>query len=374
MTGTLEEHHGYLSDARRIAQFEKAIARSVRPGDVVVDLGCGFGVLGFMCLEAGAARVYGIDSTDAIDIARETAARAGLADRYVCLRGRSFELDIPERVDVLICDHVGYFGIDYGIVAMLADARRRFLKPGGRIIPEAVTPMLAAVRSDVARDTLEIWSKPDIPANYAWLRDYAVNTKHALDYSSQAIASQPVQCAVVDFAAEVSATIASHATLEADLAGRIDGIGGWFDCTLAGDVTMTNSPLASDRIDRQQIFLGLETPFEVEAGDLIEVDVRVRHEDSIVAWSVLVPRTGQRERHSTWASMPLSEGERLRPNQNARTLNARGRAAQLVLAMVDGARTGAEIEAAILAEHPELFPDAEQMKRFIRAELARSSR
>ena len=81
MASVLEEHIEYLTLPGRNALYAKAISRIIKPGDVVVDLGCGVGVLGLLCLEAGAARVYGIDHSDAIELARETVAKAGLSDR-----------------------------------------------------------------------------------------------------------------------------------------------------------------------------------------------------------------------------------------------------------------------------------------------------
>lgn len=148
MYDVLKEHIGYVSDQRRLQAYRNAIAQVVRPGDVVADVGCGTGILGLLALQAGAGKVYAIDSTDAIWIAKETFKRAGLADKVKCLRGSSFEVDLPEPVDVLLCDHVGYFGIDYSLIETVSDARRRFLKPDGRIVPRGLTLQLAAIEHE----------------------------------------------------------------------------------------------------------------------------------------------------------------------------------------------------------------------------------
>ena len=87
------------------------------PGDRVADLGCGSGILGLLCLRAGAGQVFGIDSTAMIEVARETFLRAGLAGRGDFIHGHSHRVELREPVDLVICDHVGYFGFDYGIVA-----------------------------------------------------------------------------------------------------------------------------------------------------------------------------------------------------------------------------------------------------------------
>src|SRR5262245_14090900 len=125
----LEEHLGYLRDVKRLALYERALGQSVRAGDVALDLGCGTGVLGMMALRAGASFVHCIDSGPILRAAQQSFERADLADRASFLQSRSFAVELGEKADIGICDHVGYFGVDYGVIELLADARRRLLKP-----------------------------------------------------------------------------------------------------------------------------------------------------------------------------------------------------------------------------------------------------
>ena len=66
----LDEHLGYVTDIQRMRRYRAALAAAVRPGDHVLDLGCGVGVLGHLSLEAGAARVTAIESGDIVQVAR----------------------------------------------------------------------------------------------------------------------------------------------------------------------------------------------------------------------------------------------------------------------------------------------------------------
>jgi predicted RNA methylase len=148
MAKTLEEHHGYLSDAVKVERYRSAIQKAVQAGHVVIDLGCGSGLLGLMALEAGASKVFFVEEGAIIEVARKAVADAGYADNAEFFRVNSFELSLPEQADVVVCDHVGYFGFDYGILALLADARERFLKPDGIILPAQIELKLAPVGSD----------------------------------------------------------------------------------------------------------------------------------------------------------------------------------------------------------------------------------
>jgi len=57
-----------------------ADAIQIMPGETVIDVGCGSGVLAFVAAKLGAAKVYGVDlSQRAVEAARENARRLGLA-------------------------------------------------------------------------------------------------------------------------------------------------------------------------------------------------------------------------------------------------------------------------------------------------------
>jgi methylase of polypeptide subunit release factors len=85
-----------------------ADALEISPGDTVIDVGCGSGVLAFVAAKLGAGKVYGCDlSGPAVEAARENAARLGLSDICEFRQGNLLEPVRDVRADVLIGDVSG---------------------------------------------------------------------------------------------------------------------------------------------------------------------------------------------------------------------------------------------------------------------------
>lgn len=370
MSEVLEEHLDYISMRGRDGYYRDAIAKALQPGDVVADLGCGFGILGILCLEAGASHVYGVEHADAIEIARESVLRAGLADRYTCIRGITYRIDLPEKVDLVICDHIGWFGFDYNIIHLLRDANARFLKPGGTMVPNRLRLHCAGVSSQDCRDKAEAWISEPVSHHYHWLNEYSLNTKHAFSFSGEELLTDEGTFGEVDLTAHEPENYAFKTKLVASRDGRFDGIAGWCHAELANDVWMTNSPLAEGHIRRDQVFLAVEEPFDVKAGDEIEISLRFRYDDPMITWIVRGPRGTKTQKMSTWKATVLTQQDLVTQSGDPVSLSQVGKARQVVLTYIDGKRTGREVEDAVLTDHPTLFPTESATRRFVNVVLA----
>ena len=137
----LSEHEEMLSDSVRVQAYHQGIHRNVQPGDVVVDLGTGTGLLAFMASRAGAKKVYAVEHSDVIEIAREIARHNGFTNiEFVQTNSREFTP--PEPVDVVLHEQMGDELFNENMVQNLLDVRDRFLRPHGRIRSEEHTSEL----------------------------------------------------------------------------------------------------------------------------------------------------------------------------------------------------------------------------------------
>ncbi len=270
----LDYHLSMLQDTARMDSFRRAINATVKPGDVVVDIGCGSGVLSFMACEAGARKVYAIDGGPVIEVAREIAIDNGFDDRIEFLRGWSLEVGLPERADVLISETIGNTGFDEGIIAWSFDARQRLLRPGADIIPKRVRMWVAAAQADEDHALVSDWLAPELPYNYAAAYRRAAKTLWFADFTPNNLLGQPELAADVDLQTAPNEPIISAGTLQIDRDGELHGMACWFDSMLCAGVTADNMPPREDT-SWSHGFLPLAESLEVSAGDRFSWEVSV---------------------------------------------------------------------------------------------------
>lgn len=136
MKSASQRHARMVGDSKRTDPLLRTVAKAVQKGDVVLDIGTGVGILAIAAAKAGAKRVVAIDcDADALEEAARRAKKARVDDRISFVQKLSFDLKLPKRADVILCETVGSFAFDENILATLSDAKRRLLTSGGRIVP-----------------------------------------------------------------------------------------------------------------------------------------------------------------------------------------------------------------------------------------------
>jgi protein arginine N-methyltransferase 1 len=376
----LEEHRGYLADANRVAAYARAIQEVVRPGSVVLDLGCGTGVLGLLACRAGAARVYAVDESGMIEVARRSYEANGFAERVSFIHGHSTAITLPERVDVVVADQIGAFAHGAGLQEVFADARARFLKPRGRAIPSRIELYVALVEHAETYANVDFWSGPRAGFDFTFLHSKAVNKTHLLWLRPADLLGDPARLCSFDPTDEPSPVLRANFT--ARRSGTLHGLGGWFTAQLAPGVRLTNSPLACDAIQRRCMFLPIERPVPLAPGSRVRVSMDILPGDDVLRWKVRpvgaaardagVPQAGFS--HSTFQGMLTckDEVERSRP-EFVPKLVPLARARRLVYELCDGRRTRREIEEELRRRLPKLFRTPGHAQRFVTEIISRES-
>jgi SAM-dependent methyltransferase len=232
-----------LLDKIRCDAYREAIRRTVKPGDVVVDLGAGTGLLSFFALQAGARHVYAMEMTEIADVAAELIEANGFRGRITLLRQNSRKARLPERCDVLVTETLSSFCFESeNTIEFVADARARFLKPGGRIIPESADTFLLPVSS-------ESFGLGRLPPRFYDLDYRPFVKKLATEYRLVRASgkpfvalSEPALCYHLDFYKATQNPGKTFAPFRVLADGRLDGFLGWFEARLCEGITLSNSP------------------------------------------------------------------------------------------------------------------------------------
>ncbi|MFZ2493949.1 MAG: 50S ribosomal protein L11 methyltransferase [Thermoanaerobaculia bacterium] len=267
-------HRDLLSDQVRIDAYRAALNATVRPGDVVVDVGTGTGILAFLACQAGARHVYAIEQQHTADGAALLARQLGFADRITVLHGRSTEVELPERADVLVSETIGPLVFNEGWLGIVIDARERLLAPGARLIPSVVDVWIAPVEvPKVYAEQLDWWSTPRHGFDFSLLRMFEANALHSANIDRESLLASPATMMSLR-AAEVSDPVQhGSAAFVADRDGTLHGFAIGFTATLADGITLTNA--WGPATTWQQGLLLVEQPLAVSAGTPITVQLQV---------------------------------------------------------------------------------------------------
>jgi len=232
-----------LQDKIRCHAYREAILRTVKPGDVVVDLGAGTGLLSFFALQAGARHVYAIEMSPIAGAAAELIDANGFRNRITLIRKKSKRVSLPERCDVLITETLSSFCFDSeNTIEYVADARDRFLKPGARIIPESAGTFLMPFSSEAfgpgsfAQPFYDLDYRPFAKKLLTEHRLVRASDKPLLALSSAAL------CYTIDFRKDTRNPEKTFLPFRITADGRLDGFLGWFEARLCEGVTVSNSP------------------------------------------------------------------------------------------------------------------------------------
>ena len=128
-----------LIDINRTQTFKKAIGETVKPGDTVVDVGSGTGILAFFAAKAGAKKVYAIEIDHLMaDSLRKSVELNKLGGIVEVIESDARKADLPQNVDVVLAELIETGLLDEMQVMVLNDLREKgIIGPATRVIPRA---------------------------------------------------------------------------------------------------------------------------------------------------------------------------------------------------------------------------------------------
>jgi acyl transferase domain-containing protein/acyl-CoA synthetase (AMP-forming)/AMP-acid ligase II len=236
-------YHVLAHDERRNHSYKVAIERAVKD-KIVVEIGTGReAILARFCADAGARKVYAIEIGD--EAFRDASAlidRLGLQDIVHLIHGDATKVEIPELADVCVSEIVGPIGGCEGAAVLINDSRR-FLKPGGLMIPgRSVTKIAAATFPE---SLLRHPGFNDVPGSYVPRIFEEIGRPFDLrlcikNFDSSQVISSAAVFEDLDYNQPIALEDTHAIDLQIDRDARLDGFVVWLNLhTIEGEVINT---------------------------------------------------------------------------------------------------------------------------------------
>jgi histone-arginine methyltransferase CARM1 len=95
---------------------------------VVLDVGAGTGILSVFAAQCGARKVYAVEASDMAEMASKIIHANNLDDVIVIVKGKIETVELPELVDVIVSEPMGFLLVHERMLESYLVARDRFLK------------------------------------------------------------------------------------------------------------------------------------------------------------------------------------------------------------------------------------------------------
>lgn len=304
-------HRKLLNASERMKAYQQAIIQTVKPGDVVIDVGCGSGILGLFACQAGARRVYAIERTAAITVAKQLAEANGFGDRIVYLNQEIKDVRLDEQADVIVSELISKAVIGQKMAETIGYCRDHLLKPNGRILPAEVDLLVAPVDDEQLYRKILLPGPDEYDLDFSIVAERSCNTPFSAHISAESLIAngqnayhyQAITAANLD-------KFTARLLFATEKDRVVHGFALWFSSLLAEGIVLSNHPPGIAAWDN--LFLPLETPVHVRPGMIIELTLQGRDDSQMPStwkWDTVV-RSGaevtSRQQQSTFAAQLLS--------------------------------------------------------------------
>jgi protein arginine N-methyltransferase 1 len=282
-------HTMMLNDRVRTSTFLAGIREIVRPGDVVVDIGTGTGILAIAAAHAGAKHVYAIEATEIGKTALSLFEANGLADKITLIQGWSTQISLPEPADVLVAEIIGNEPLGEKVLETTIDARKRLLNPEARMIPGRLKifglpvniPSDELIKRGFTQEALKSW-QDWYGINFSPIgmvinespQSFPIKPQKARDWN---IIADPILLADIDFRTVKQSMIDHTVDAIANTSGNLNGLLIYFELELSPNTHLSTHPAIADKDNHWSSLVWISTQSLIlQKGDGFQVTYRYR--------------------------------------------------------------------------------------------------
>ena len=276
-------HEQMLKDRKRTGAYQDAILNNpdIFKDKIVLDIGCGTGILSIFAAKAGAKHVYGIEFADIADYAKEIIKINKLSDKITILKSKVEEVKLPvEKVDIIISEWMGYFLLYESMLDTVLYARDKWLQKDGYMLPDHATITLAGIEdTDYKSTKINFWE--DVYGVDMSCFKNAVIGEPIVDVCPQKLINSS-SCRILDIdlytVKKEDLDFSSKYEITFSRDDRFSGLVAWFDTgftKLTKPYNLTTSPYKKSTHWSQTIFY-TKNDLKVKKGDKVTGSIAVK--------------------------------------------------------------------------------------------------
>jgi protein arginine N-methyltransferase 1 len=310
----ISHQRSMLEDHKRTSAYYRAILDNRRQfeGRVVLDVGTGSGILAMFAARAGARKVYAVEATSMAEHARKLVEANQLQNVVTVIQGTMETVELPEKVDIIVSEWMGYLLLRETMLDSVLVARDRFLKPGGAMYPSHARLFWAPIRTQESAVRKEEFDR--IMDHWEWFlldmknlynidmdvltKSYSLEQKQNYlgggewdDVHPDQLLAEPLTSVSLDMhritIEELKAGVAGEGVVKLKEEGPINAICGWFDVAFRGSpenpvdhpVELDTAPDAKGATHWGQTVFMLQPPLHPKAGDSLSLRFAVFRRD-----------------------------------------------------------------------------------------------
>ena len=306
--GQLAHQQNMLQDSTRTGTYYNAVSYNISDfeGKVVLDVGTGSGILSLFAAQAGANKVYAVECSGMVRYARRLVKANGFDEVIQVILGKVEEVTIPEKVDVIISEPMGFCLVHERMLESYITARDRFLKPDGLMFPSTGTLYLSVFSDDglykemkgkskfwnqedfygfdistlKADAQREVFNQPVVGYIPTESLITATTTTHIIDFQKDSVES--LHHIQIPFEFVITSTCCY--CIEDSLIALLHGLACWFDVNFKGtsaEIVLSTAPYSAGTHWYQCRFC-LENPIAVNIGQEVKgvLDMKVNDDKS----------------------------------------------------------------------------------------------
>jgi len=153
-------HEEMLKDEVRTLTYRNSMYHNKHlfKNKIVLDVGCGTGILSMFAAKAGAKQVFGVDMSGIVEQARIIVEKNGFADKVTLIRGKIEEITLPvPKVDIIMSEWMGYCLFYESMLDSVLFARDKWLADDGMMFPDRATLYITAIEDRQYKDDKINW-------------------------------------------------------------------------------------------------------------------------------------------------------------------------------------------------------------------------